>query len=138
MAPEVLTKQKYGSKADIWSFGCLMFNMLTATFPFNSDNQNGLRDVQMEELKKNQNNGKFKLPHGLKLTLDCIDFLKSCLKFDSSQRMCWNELLNHRWFQNSTTHVVSCLNDSIVLDCRQSIDMLALELAKCNRKWAEA
>ena len=34
MAPEVVKQMRYTRKADIWSFGCLVIEMLTGTHPW--------------------------------------------------------------------------------------------------------
>ena len=34
VAPEVLQKQKYGKSCDWWSFGCVLYEMLTTMPPF--------------------------------------------------------------------------------------------------------
>ena len=38
VAPEIFTSQGYGYKADIFSCGCVFFNLLTGCFLFVSDN----------------------------------------------------------------------------------------------------
>ena len=35
MAPEVLLKNKYNHKADVWSLGVAIFELLTGKLPFN-------------------------------------------------------------------------------------------------------
>jgi serine/threonine protein kinase len=34
MAPELLFKQKYGRRVDVWSFGCVLIEMSTAEHPW--------------------------------------------------------------------------------------------------------
>lgn len=36
MAPEVLEKRTYNYKADIWSFGVILFELFTGNPPFNA------------------------------------------------------------------------------------------------------
>jgi len=43
-APEVISRFGYNEKADIWSIGIIIFNMLTGLEPFKSDNLNVLED----------------------------------------------------------------------------------------------
>jgi serine/threonine-protein kinase ULK/ATG1 len=49
MAPEVIHGQRYGYKADVWSLGTLLFQMLTGQYPF------GGKDL--DELKSNLRRG---------------------------------------------------------------------------------
>jgi serine/threonine protein kinase len=45
MAPELLQKEKYNYKADVWSFGVIVYQLLSGITPFNGRN--------IMELKKN-------------------------------------------------------------------------------------
>ena len=38
IAPEVWTNQTYDNKTDIWSLGCLLFELVTGDVPFKSSN----------------------------------------------------------------------------------------------------
>lgn len=39
MAPEVVNRRGHGAAADWWSFGVLMYEMLTGTLPFNGNSR---------------------------------------------------------------------------------------------------
>ncbi len=39
MAPEVVNRRGHGPAADWWSFGVLMYEMLTGTLPFHGENR---------------------------------------------------------------------------------------------------
>ena len=41
-APEILENQEYDSKADLWSVGCVFYEMLAGTTPFHGTNQRNL------------------------------------------------------------------------------------------------
>lgn len=71
MAPEVLQGQLYNHKADVWSLGCLFYEMLTGFSPFTGRNQRNLG----ENIAK----GTYKFPKTLRLSLEGLHFLESCL-----------------------------------------------------------
>ena len=51
MAPEILRNQDYDSKADLWSVGCVLFQMLTGTPPFHGNCQRTLlNNIERESL----------------------------------------------------------------------------------------
>jgi serine/threonine protein kinase len=87
MAPEVISNQQYNQKADVWSLGTLLFQMLTGEYPFFGKD--------LEELKENVKQGVYRIPKDIQISFECLDFLNSCLKFESSQRKSWDELLQH-------------------------------------------
>jgi calcium-dependent protein kinase len=97
-APEILLKQKYNCKCDVWSCGIILFNLLTGFQPFSTENED---NIDNEELYKDINfdvikNNKFKflcqnmLQKNPVLRWDskkCFDFVKKIEKnfnFDSS------------------------------------------------------
>lgn len=57
MAPEVLHGKQYNHKADVWSLGIIMFEMLTGFTPFTGYNR--------DDLARNLNKGTYKLPKEL-------------------------------------------------------------------------
>ena len=38
MSPEILNNEDYNSKSDIWSIGCLLYEMMTFKCPFETKN----------------------------------------------------------------------------------------------------
>ena len=114
MAPELINGKQYSFKADVWSLGTLLFQLLTGTHPFTGRN--------MEELKSNIKKGAYKIPRDIELSVECIDFLNSCLRFDTIKRKDWLELRNHmflsqqRLFRENT-------RESFELNVRQSMNL---------------
>ena len=87
MAPEVLFHRKYDTKADVWSLGCVFYEMLTGFTPFTG--------VSKKNLAENVQAGEYFIPKTVKLSLQGLDFLNSCLKYDSAERLSMLELLHH-------------------------------------------
>lgn len=69
MAPELLEAKPYGHQADLWSLGCIIYEMLAGETPFSTRSI-----LHLVRLIKN---GYIKFPSYL--TNTCISFLKVCL-----------------------------------------------------------
>lgn len=121
MAPEVLNYQKYDAKADLWSVGAILFEMLVGAVPFTGQNQvQLLRNIQKTE---------FKIPMHIaqELSPECIALLRGLLHRDAKDRISFEEFFNHPFLKtdvgvgiptttrgnpNSTKSPSGCSDDS--------------------------
>jgi serine/threonine protein kinase len=105
MAPELLIKMKYNMKADIWSFGVIMYELLHGRNPYFYPKS----IPELQELMKKE-----KIVYG-DYSPECIDLLQKILQIDPENRISWDDFFNHPWF-NSTTidlyHQMDSLEDT--------------------------
>eukprot|EP01102_Stenamoeba_stenopodia_P012507 TRINITY_DN3966_c0_g1_i1.p1 TRINITY_DN3966_c0_g1~~TRINITY_DN3966_c0_g1_i1.p1 ORF type:complete len:636 (+),score=125.14 TRINITY_DN3966_c0_g1_i1:69-1976(+) len=101
MAPELLRNQKYTIKADLWSVGIIMFEMLTGSVPFKCKNQVDLMK-KIEVLP-------VVYPEHLKPVTSslCVDLLFALLRKDIHQRISWDEFFLHPWLGFGTPPPIS-------------------------------
>uniref|UniRef100_A0A182IW08 non-specific serine/threonine protein kinase n=1 Tax=Anopheles atroparvus TaxID=41427 RepID=A0A182IW08_ANOAO len=85
MAPELLEAKPYDHHADLWSLGCIIYEMLAGEPPFSSTSM-----IHLVRLIRNQY---IKWPSYL--TTSCISFVQGLLQRDPSQRLNWNGILVH-------------------------------------------
>jgi len=109
MAPELVNKTKYTHKADIWSVGVILFNLLNGETPFQS------RTVQEFQQKHKISDYKMKERSIPKLTLETILFMSQCLQTYELGRADINTLFNHPYitkpFNEQTPLDEGTLND---------------------------
>lgn len=95
MAPELINGVRYTKKVDIWSLGTLLFQLLTGSHPF--------MGKDLKDLGNKVNKGSYKIPAGIKLSHDCINFLDDCLRFDEHKRIGFPEVLQHPFLKGQST-----------------------------------
>ena len=81
MAPEVLRGDPYDHRADVWSLGCLYYEMLTGFAPFTGMN--------LQNLQENIARGTYQIPKTIRLSTVGLEFLNSCLKYNPDERLGW-------------------------------------------------
>lgn len=86
MAPEVVKQTSYTSKADIWSLGCLIIEMLTGSHPFPEFSQ-------MQAIFRLGNSGSPTIPD--EIAPAAKDFLQQTFQIDYNKRPTAGELLEH-------------------------------------------
>ena len=90
MAPEVINQKKYGRKADIWSFGCTVLEMLTGKNPWSNlqiDNYiQALYQIGKSELNPD---------YPETISEDLKNFLDCCLTRNYKERANTKDLLSH-------------------------------------------
>lgn len=102
MAPEVLRGDSYGAKADLWSVGVILYEMVCGERPFH--------DVaSIVELKKQLLSEPIRFPSKVKdnISHDCRRLLNSLLQKDPSKRIQFSAFFNHDWLQQSEPAVLS-------------------------------
>lgn len=115
MAPEIVERQYYDEKIDIWALGILFFEMLNGQPPYTSRN---VSDLKNEQFSKNIIlNGSF--------SNESIDFLKFVLKIDPFQRPSIKQILAHPIFskfyfdikRKLTTDEINLLREFFLKNC---------------------
>lgn len=86
MAPEVVKQTAYTSKADIWSLGCLVVEMLTGAHPW-------ANLTQMQAIFRIGSSGRPTVPDDISSEAD--DFLEQTFEIEHSARPSASELLAH-------------------------------------------
>eukprot|EP00878_Enallax_costatus_P037286 GHUV01042105.1.p1 GENE.GHUV01042105.1~~GHUV01042105.1.p1 ORF type:complete len:241 (+),score=72.01 GHUV01042105.1:311-1033(+) len=97
MAPEILRGSGYGRKADIWSLGCTVLEMLSGKHPWpDLDNQwSAMLAITQTETGPPR-------PPGVSALAE--DFLDKCFKMDPQERSSATELLQHAWVTPQHSH----------------------------------
>jgi len=92
MAPEVIRREQYDYKIDVWSLGALLFELLTGNPPYHSSGS-------VKALLHLVIYGAPYLKWGSKHSEDLRDFTKCLLHSDPKQRYSTDQLLEHKFLQ---------------------------------------
>ena len=93
MAPEILSYRKYDAKADLWSVGAILYELLVGRPPFSGQNP-------MQLLRVIERSGGAKIPGAVARTLspECVALLGGLLRKDPVERMSFEEFFAHPFF----------------------------------------
>ena len=115
MAPEMLLNAQYNSKADLWSYGVIMYQLLFGTHPN--------RVTSLEHLKNSLRSKPIDFHTHKNFTPHCFDILKKLLTKDYKKRIDWNNFFVHKWFsfwkENNSDKIIfrdldlSCSSESL-------------------------
>ncbi|CAH0555122.1 unnamed protein product [Brassicogethes aeneus] len=95
MAPELMEEQPYDFKADLWSLGCIIYELLVGTPPFCTNSiLHLIRLIRHEEIQ-----------WPTFISENCISFLKGLLQKNPAKRMAWDQILSHSFVKS---HIYIC------------------------------
>lgn len=90
MAPELILEKKYNSKADLWAYGVIMYEMLFGSHPNKA--------LTLKNLIDNLKHKKINFDGNKNYTLQCSDILVKLLDKVDKKRLNWESFLTHGWF----------------------------------------
>lgn len=95
VAPEVLNKEGYGLKADVFSCGIIMHMLLTGTSPFSAPT--------IEEVVKKNKRCEIDYPPDIwkEISQEGFDLVLKMVERDQYQRLSVKDCLSHNWFKNA-------------------------------------
>ncbi|XP_061996304.1 serine/threonine-protein kinase ATG1a [Rosa rugosa] len=94
MAPEIILNQKYDAKADLWSVGAILYQLVTGKLPFDGNSQLQLFHNVLTSTE-------LRFPQGAleELHPDCVDLCRSLLRLNPVERLSFQEFFNHKFLR---------------------------------------
>jgi Ca2+-binding EF-hand superfamily protein len=121
MSPQILKREQYTTKCDIWSVGLIYYEMLFGKTPWPAKSQYELVNKIME--------GKLKFPYNCNISQESHDFLKGCLEIEESARFSWEDIFKHKLIcdEENLKNMFS-KKKSIEVEHRQEMDQKAISI----------
>lgn len=96
MAPEVLSGSPHSKEADLWSFGCILYEMFTGEQPFVADSFPELVSKILNDSSPHVNIKTEGAANGALQELE--ELIQSLLQKDPLQRLSWENLITHNFW----------------------------------------
>ncbi|CAK79528.1 unnamed protein product (macronuclear) [Paramecium tetraurelia] len=95
MSPQILKRQSYTSKCDIWSLGLIFYELIYGITPWHSQN--------LVELMGKLDTKPLEFPPFPKVSEQTIKIIKGCLQINEEKRISWDQLFSLVGMQEQTT-----------------------------------
>jgi len=101
VAPEVLGPEKYDKSCDIWSLGVIMYILICGFPPFYSTHGQPISPGMKRRIRSGQY--EFPKPEWSKVSSDCKDLIKGCLKTNPAERLSIDQVIESKWISQYNT-----------------------------------
>jgi serine/threonine protein kinase len=100
MAPEVILEKPYAFDADIWSIGCILYELVCGEKPYNDNNSfNAMLKMAQYTFPIEYASEEIKDLFYDKSNRNLLEFCQQCWRANNIFRPCANDLLKHKFFQ---------------------------------------
>ncbi|KAJ8386594.1 hypothetical protein AAFF_G00168260 [Aldrovandia affinis] len=123
MSPELVEEKPYDHTADLWSLGCILYELHTGAPPFYTNSIFQLVQLIVED--------PVRWPETM--SQGCTSFLKGLLTKDPQKRLSWPDLLEHPFVADGVLVLSDNSSDS-PLTVIPSLDQQALKLKQTKEK----
>ncbi len=104
MAPEIIERQEYTVKSDLWSVGMILYEMVYGNTPyFDACN---IMDL-LQKINKRP------IHYSNRVSSECNHLLRGLLQKDPMERYSWNEFFTHSWLQADEPVYLATEQDNI-------------------------
>ncbi|EGR30134.1 protein kinase domain protein [Ichthyophthirius multifiliis] len=90
-SPQLLNKQSYSSKCDIWSTGCILYKMLYGQYPFIARDLPSLISIIKQKVVREE----FQFPLEPQISEEVKNVIVRMLKYEEQDRISWDEIFKH-------------------------------------------
>lgn len=113
MAPEILAGKPYDQQADLWSLGCILYEILVGKPPF--------KGQSLPDLMLRLNNQAIIWPEQM-ATESCLTFLKGLLRKKPEDRLKWDQIKEHNFVKDHLiiVDVKKCTDHSLTAPLTES------------------
>ncbi|KAM3132941.1 hypothetical protein pb186bvf_014937 [Paramecium bursaria] len=114
MSPQLLQRQKYTSKCDIWSLGMVFYQCLYGKCPWTARTE--------QELLEKIINNYIQFPQFPHISQESKDFIINCLTISEQHRISWEQLFKHSLIKNKFKYPIKIQDNTmlyIINDLRQ-------------------
>eukprot|EP01017_Pseudomicrothorax_dubius_P036471 TRINITY_DN5223_c0_g4_i2.p1 TRINITY_DN5223_c0_g4~~TRINITY_DN5223_c0_g4_i2.p1 ORF type:complete len:458 (+),score=117.47 TRINITY_DN5223_c0_g4_i2:69-1442(+) len=107
MSPQLLLKQHYTSKCDVWSLGVIIFQLLNGEVPWKA--------LDMFSLAQKIRTEPIAFKQGVVTSPQIRDLIFKCLKYEEQDRISWDDIFSHPIFASKrlTGHSIDGPQNSV-------------------------
>lgn len=110
MAPEVLSGGPHSKESDLWSFGCIIYELYIGEQPFVADTFPELVSKIFNDSSPHLSVKGDSATNGVLQELE--NLIQSLLQKDPKQRLCWEDLITHRFWNGELEHHLETVKNS--------------------------